>query len=221
MIKYGNSDIADVRLGSQQVAKVYHGDDLVWEKDDGFYVFPNSSAKLTSNNSLGFVCNQSQSNNYKDAWYCFDDDPGTAYCGVWDGSTMTHDVIIVFPFSVTVESITISQKEVGYSTQAGINAGKIYVNTAAKTKTSDSGWTEWCALSRGSGAAAGTDTVSTTHYPSASYSLTDPVRSIRVRGTSWGVNGTTKYGHIICGITIRYTADPTAVEAWKAQYGIN
>lgn len=33
MIKLGNASIADVKCGSQRIAKVYHGSDLAWEKE--------------------------------------------------------------------------------------------------------------------------------------------------------------------------------------------
>lgn len=41
MIILNNSSVADVKYGSQQVDKVYHGSNLVWERDDwdGEYVY--------------------------------------------------------------------------------------------------------------------------------------------------------------------------------------
>ena len=33
MIQFGNSSVGDVKFGSQQIAKVCYGSDLVWEKD--------------------------------------------------------------------------------------------------------------------------------------------------------------------------------------------
>ena len=55
MIQSGSSSIADVKFGSQQIAKVCYGSDLVWEKDVWEeHTFPNSSEYFTSSDLLGF-----------------------------------------------------------------------------------------------------------------------------------------------------------------------
>ena len=55
MIYSGDSPIADVKYGSQQVDKVYHGSDLVWERDKWVeYVFPNDDAFMSSEEDYGF-----------------------------------------------------------------------------------------------------------------------------------------------------------------------
>lgn len=63
MIKSGSSSIADVRLGSQPIDKVYHGSDLVWGRDEWVeYTFPNTTngvdikcSSTTGNGALGFI----------------------------------------------------------------------------------------------------------------------------------------------------------------------
>lgn len=62
MIYSGNSAIADAKYGSQQLAKIYHGSDLVWERDEWVeYTFPNTTngvdikcSSTTGNGALGF-----------------------------------------------------------------------------------------------------------------------------------------------------------------------
>lgn len=63
MIKLGGASIADVRLGSQPIDKVYHGSDLVWGRDEWVeYTFPNTTngvdvkcSSTTGNGALGFI----------------------------------------------------------------------------------------------------------------------------------------------------------------------
>ena len=62
MIYSGNSAIADAKYGSQQLAKIYHGSDLVWGNDSWVeYTFPNTTngvdikcSSTTGNGALGF-----------------------------------------------------------------------------------------------------------------------------------------------------------------------
>ena len=63
MIKLGGASIADVRLGSQPIDKVYHGSDLVWGRDEWVeYTFPNTTdgvdikcSSTTGDGALGFI----------------------------------------------------------------------------------------------------------------------------------------------------------------------
>lgn len=212
MINLGNNSIVDMKYGSQQIAKAYHGSDMVWEKDDGIYVFPNSSAKLTSNKSLGFVCNQTQVNGAHKAWKAFDNSLNTAFCGL-DNSQ--DRIFIAFPFPIVIKSITIFDKGQGYATQGGIKTGAILVNENVKLNYTDSGWVSWCELNR-SGVISNNTTVTSTVHTNVSY--VTPVRSIYIRGKTWGNGGTN--GHIITEVSIRYTADSADVNAWKAEYNI-
>lgn len=211
MIKYGNSGIADVKFGSQHVEKVYNGTYLVWERDK-LYTFPNANAKLASNTSLGFRCNQTQVNGVHLAWKAFDNSLDTAFCGL---NNSQDRIFIAFPFPIVIKSITISDKGQGYSTQGGIKTGEILVNENVKTKYSDTGWVSWCELNRSGVISNNTDVTSTVHK---NVSYVTPVRSIYIWGKTWGNGGTS--GHIITEVSIRYTADPADVSAWKAEYNI-
>lgn len=53
MIILNNSSVADVKYGSQQVDKVYHGSNLVWEQYVE-YVFPNANAYMRNDSDYGF-----------------------------------------------------------------------------------------------------------------------------------------------------------------------
>lgn len=56
MIYSGDSPISDVKYGSQQMDKVYHGSDLVWERDKWVeYVFPNDDAFVSSEENYGLT----------------------------------------------------------------------------------------------------------------------------------------------------------------------
>ena len=63
MTNFGNNSIVDMKYGSQQVDKVYHGSDLVWGRDQWVeYTFPNTTngvdikcSSTTGNGTLGFI----------------------------------------------------------------------------------------------------------------------------------------------------------------------
>lgn len=84
MIKSGSSSIADVKFGSQQIAKVYHGSDLVWERDEWVeYTFPNTTngvdIKCSSTTGLGFIfaAGTDDSSHATRCYHMFDDQAWT------------------------------------------------------------------------------------------------------------------------------------------------
>lgn len=56
MIILNNSSVADVKYGSRQVDKVYHGSNLVWDREEWNveYVFPNANAYMRNDSDYGF-----------------------------------------------------------------------------------------------------------------------------------------------------------------------
>lgn len=65
MIYSGDSSIADAKFGSQQLAKIYRGSDLVWENDEWVeFVFPSPGLLMTSlHKPLGFTITDDTANN--------------------------------------------------------------------------------------------------------------------------------------------------------------
>lgn len=92
MIKFGNSTIENVKYGSQQVDKVYHGSDLVWERDKWVeYTFPNSSAKLTGSGdkALGFGLSGGSASGSSQRYYALNNVSNNAWT-VTDSSTSLY-----------------------------------------------------------------------------------------------------------------------------------
>lgn len=55
MIILNNSSVADIKYGSQQVDKAYHGSNLVWQQEKWVeYVFPEPNAKMRQTKDYGF-----------------------------------------------------------------------------------------------------------------------------------------------------------------------
>ncbi len=155
MIRVGSSGIEDVKFGNQQVSKVYHGADLVWEKDgytnlligDNFIVsaFETDGSSTGKKTGCGFTLNAHSS--------------AFAISGVFDGSINTGvlfantssssndsvaHIMIGFPFPVLLQSVTIIDCDdagnciqyggsTDISTKKGFAEGKLYFSTVAES----------------------------------------------------------------------------------------
>ena len=137
MIKSGSSSIADVKFGSQQIAKVYHGSDLVWDhtgesvtleigtvhsalQPDGFIIAGSTNHGIvpyqnaaTSYSGKGFEINLVSASvgvasNYT-LLHVFDG--ALDEIGFRSGKTTEPDLILdfKFPFNVILQSITYYQ----------------------------------------------------------------------------------------------------------------
>ncbi len=101
MIYSGNSPISDAKYGGQQLAKIYHGSDLVWENSDYKIIeFPNNLMQMTSaSNTLGFTITDdanSGGGEAKSTWKFFNKDIDT-YALLKKRSGMWTRVNVVFP----------------------------------------------------------------------------------------------------------------------------
>ena len=104
MIQFGNASVADIKYGSQQADKVYHGSDLVWRRDEWVeYTFPNTTngvdikcSSTTGDGSLGFDLKVSTpkkwaKNNAGNIWYPLGNGNGTELTlGFADGGGGTN-----------------------------------------------------------------------------------------------------------------------------------
>lgn len=115
MIQSGSSSIADVKFGSQQIAKVCYGSDLVWEKDSwtalhigddcilSTFLTGSGTGKATANGGSGEF--YLYDNIFSPILNVFDGDENTSAFNT--NNTSKPYFVITFPFLVKVQSITI------------------------------------------------------------------------------------------------------------------
>ena len=137
MIQYGNSSVTDVKYGSQQIAKVCQGADVIWEKNgwtelhigDDFVIstFTDTRAKSDGGDKI-------QNNVYNPAGFyflqnpfgntvlnAFDGNPAT-YCEVSNSDyayTSSNHLMMQFPFEVILQSVTIVDETAAKSAKQG------------------------------------------------------------------------------------------------------
>lgn len=210
MIYSGSNAIADVKLGSLQVAAVYRGADLIWEKnsavDFSIPYYKNGAAvvRLTGSDTLqktvGFSLAMSGTVlNYNTAKY-------SAFCALDGDSTTkytpdtTGAARIDIKFPVELETAVITRIDISESE----TVGKIYIGARANIDTSNGAFAGSTLYADYSG--------NGTYYPSAS-AEGKACSAIRITKASSGSSGKS-----LGNFTIYFTADKDRFAAWKSSY---
>ena len=137
MIQYGNSSVTDMKYGSQQIAKVCQGADVIWEKNgwtelrigDDFVISTFTDTRATTSGG-----DKIQDNAYGPAGFhllvnpfgntvlnAFDGNPAT-YCEVSNSDyayTSSNHLKLTFPFEVILQSVTIVDETAAKSAKQG------------------------------------------------------------------------------------------------------
>lgn len=215
-IKYNGVNITAVKYNSDEINLVKYNDTIVYENLIT-YTFPNASAKMTSDTSLGIkTYYDSRTDAAYSAYRAFDNNLTTAFIGNYTATqTEGAKISVVFPFAVQVQSITIKNANPNpksLSNVGGLKTGYIYMSKSAQTNAT---YTDilYASLNRANPTAAG----GATTHANANYASTD-VRSIRISGTSWGSG--TSYWHVIGDVSITFKARASDLQSWANTYDI-
>lgn len=222
-ISYNGGGISEIKYNPTVINSVTYNGTVVFP---GLvdYTFPNANAKMTAVSCLGI-------NTYKDCWNsatygqhkAFDTDLATAYVATYAPSSQdTGRFTIVFPFDIYLQSVTITNasKNPCNSTSSigGLKTGYIYISPDTATSnfsiSSTDGYTvyNFATLSRDNPTTA---SYATTHT-NETYANT-AIRSICIRGTTWGSNN----WHIIGEVALNFKVASSDLSSWKSTYGIS
>ena len=214
--------------GSNVSSVVFNGTNLANFKFNGTevfeqwveYTFPNSNAKLSSANSMGF--NVYQASNNSDGYKIFDNNSGT-YGGT-NLSTTLFNAAIVFPFPILIKSVSITNwSGSSYTNNANLIVGKILVSPNVESAAFSPGGSNvqvYADVNRSS--VSGTTGGKTTHSNS-SFNGTS-IRSIDLYSTKETSNwsgGSSNYGCRVGEMSVTFYVKASDLAAWKSQYSIS
>ena len=215
MIKYSSQSIVDVKYGSQQVDKVYHGSDLVWERDKWVeFSFPTASKAMSGNNSCGFGASGATiyNSNASYAYYKSFDSPklSTYECFVVAGSSTTPKLVLNFPSEFGGKAIVTSINVTPAGCCSELNyaeGGNIWLMNSLSNSNDSSTMTWYSGFSPKSGNGTAT------YYP-ASAAVDLPCTGIVFASKS---KTAAKYGNIV----INFKLPKSKYNAWAKKYNVS
>ena len=224
-ISYNGFDISDVNYNNGALSSVLYNGTEVWPNVELIdYVFPNATTKLTANGDYGIYAYVNAKNSEsQDGWYTLDGSTETAW--------MLHSSIqdygrmcIVFPFMVQLQSLKIINKSTLYAGTAatvnGLETGQIYVSPNVITGEmmgesieSMTGAMElYMEINRKQPTATASLKGYSTTHSNPDYANTW-IRSVGIRGTTWGPGGTSSWKSI-GEIELSFKADSSDLEKY-------
>lgn len=135
-ISYNNIDINVLNYNAGALQTAYYNNGQVWPDAELVdYVFPNDTAKLTANGDYGIYAYANKRNALtQDDWYALDGKTTTAWMLYYSD---LEQIIVVFPFRIQLQSITIVNRSTTYastsSTLNGLETGSIYTSSVSRT----------------------------------------------------------------------------------------
>ena len=247
MIKYGSSAIADVKFGSRQVDRIYHGSDLVWEHNPWTELHIGSSR---NNDPQGFIIggslmNQNAEGKYSSSGNGFeisslyqraaDDhlynlvDGNLSSFTTWINSTSTATsspwVRIKFPFDIYIQSITLVDSSAYTETYLLLRSGTISV--ADEVNGGPGTYTSFATISR-SKVSPAAQIIS--EYPASDAIKSAPYRYIRISASNANVGSSGAWGQTynstykrrrLTEVQMVVKVRTTDYYAWKSQYGLS
>ena len=222
MINLGSTSIADVKFGSQQMSKAYHGADLVWS-NLAQYEFSNSSAYMTGSSgssALGFTITDklpSGSTRQEGAWNIFANNSRSMF--VYMSKNATTIVNFVFPdelgdvILLDIKGIQVSASGAGYS-----RAGSVTILTSplSKAATDDdtNGANGFRVIKTISGSTQYNNFFTNTYGNNVLHPPTVKTLRIKFSSANGGSTPSEKY-------KMRLLVNPDNLAAWKAKYNIS
>lgn len=211
MIKFGNSTIENVKYGSRQVDKVYHGSDLVWERNPWVtFSFPTASKGMTGNSSYGFNASGSTTYGSSYAYYTsFDTTGSTWYCFVVASSSDTPRLVLSFPSDFGGKAIVRSIKVIPAGCCSELNyveGGNIWLMNSLSNPNDTTTMTRYSNFSP-----SGNGTVT---YSPVSAAVDLPCTGIVFTSKS---KTAAKYGNIV----INFKLPKLKYNAWRGNYNIS
>ena len=237
MIQFGNASVADIKYGSQQADKVYHGSDLVWRRDEWVeYTFPNTTngvdikcSSTTGDGSLGFDLKVSTpkkwaKNNAGNIWYPLGNGNGTELTlGFADGGGGTNTFYWACRLpaewgKAKVKSVNVSRAKnyFAYSIVGGESRSAFDTITTAYNQKLD------CTIFSRTGT---TDVRAYADYAPTLTTPTDPISVIKVQGSkaTQDANGNTSYEKFSAfpgRFTFTFLVSKAGLKEWAANYGV-
>ncbi len=193
-ISYNDINVDTVVCNAAAVDTVtYNGTEVFQALTE--YTFPNASAQMSSNTDYGIQIYVDNKNNPdQDGWRALDNNTATAWMQHASGNGR---MCIVFPFPIRLQSVSIINKSTLYaSTSAtvnGLETGYIYVSSDVVDDPTGSDETMaamdvYAELDRAQPSATADLMGYTTSHSNPDFAK-KWIRSIAIKGTSWGAGG--------------------------------